>query len=610
MAKRINLTAIRLFLIGIVALVVLLIAIIPLLFPEGETSSARTLTPAFAPAEYAYPEFFTEQELSGGFTWRINDSGNIVISDGVSRYHILDDGTVYKEEEDGTLSVLEDEAEIKAIYSVAEEAVETSDAAADYFIPGALNYPYSDAEVWRLVGDAITPEEFRELQALGLYPDDIAALLEEGLTPNDIYRLVTRDISPEDLRDLFDLGLTAEDVARMKDEGYSISDIADLVGDVFSEEDFASLLEAGVEPEAILDLINDGYTPEEIILIASRNPDAAAAEAAINDRLEETIVGTGITLDDLKEAIEDAGLTPEEYIRGIDRMREEESTASTIDSSISSPPIAVSSSDLPPIAVSLGGSSSSRPASTETNTGTGGYQSSSVSANDIASALSAVSTVRSDYDSQNNQAGKSEFMSSFGSNTGYEQLTKNDVAAGTIVTMILKTGLNSDLPGMIVAEVTHNVFDSLTGTVLLIPKGTRLLASYDSSVSWGQKRALIAWTQMIRPDGLVLRLPGLPGIDAQGYTGVMDKVDNHTWDLIWSAFLASVIDLGISDLQTVTEDYGIYGDAALSFVNTLDTAGQEYLKKQMNKQPTLTIRPGRTIKLLVTQTLNLKPYKL
>ena len=217
------------------------------------------------------------------------------------------------------------------------------------------------------------------------------------------------------------------------------------------------------------------------------------------------------------------------------------------------------------------------------------------------------------YEQQNAQESKQKFTNNFASNplTG-TQLTSSDLAASTIINMTLITGLNTDLPGQIVAQVNQNVYDTLTGKKLLIPKGTRLIASYDSSVSWGQKRALIAWTQMIRPDGYALNLPGFSGIDSQGYAGYQDKVDTHTWEFIGAAMLASIIDFGASEVIYQANDAGVEGNAlnALgSFTGTMQTAGQKWLDRVMNRQPTIRIRPGRKINMLVTQTITLPEYK-
>lgn len=268
---------------------------------------------------------------------------------------------------------------------------------------------------------------------------------------------------------------------------------------------------------------------------------------------------------------------------------------------------------LPGIKANIEGSAisnsvSKNSSSSSNSSSTGPYESTAA----LAAAIASQSKTQTSYETQNMQDSKKSFMSSFSSSSGSSQLTTNDLASGTVINMTLITGLNSDLPGQIVAQVSQNVYDTLTGTVLLIPKGTRLIATYDSSVSWGQSRALVAWTQMVRPDGFVLKLPGLPGIDAQGYSGYQDKVDNHFWSMLGAAMLASLLDLTVDEVIIQSQNAGV-SNAGLtaidSFTGTVQTAGQKYLSKVIERQPTLRVRPGRKISLLVTDTLTLTPYK-
>jgi type IV secretion system protein VirB10 len=106
------------------------------------------------------------------------------------------------------------------------------------------------------------------------------------------------------------------------------------------------------------------------------------------------------------------------------------------------------------------------------------------------------------------------------------------VMAGSVIAASLLTGLNSDLPGMVVAQVTEPVFDTVTGRTLLIPQGARLIGSYDSVVAFGQRRALLVWQRIILPDGDSIQIDNLPATDSAGYAGLADQVDFHTWQLL------------------------------------------------------------------------------
>src|SRR3546814_600292 len=130
----------------------------------------------------------------------------------------------------------------------------------------------------------------------------------------------------------------------------------------------------------------------------------------------------------------------------------------------------------------------------------------------------------------------------------------NSLLAGTVIAASLITGLNSDLPGMVTAQVTQNVFDTVTGAILLVPQGARLIGKYDSVVTFGQRRALIIWQRLILPDGSSVRLDNMPATDAAGYAGLVDKVDFHTWTLLKGIAIATLMERSeehTSELQSL-----------------------------------------------------------
>ncbi len=118
------------------------------------------------------------------------------------------------------------------------------------------------------------------------------------------------------------------------------------------------------------------------------------------------------------------------------------------------------------------------------------------------------------------------------------------LAAGSIIPASLITGLNSDLPGLVTAQITQNVFDSVSGQILLIPQGARLVGKYDSVVTYGQRRALVIWQRLMLPDGSSLRLDNFPATDAAGYAGLADKVDFHSWSLLKGVAIATLLGVG------------------------------------------------------------------
>jgi len=180
------------------------------------------------------------------------------------------------------------------------------------------------------------------------------------------------------------------------------------------------------------------------------------------------------------------------------------------------------------------------------------------------------------------------------------------VMAGNLIPASLVTGLNSDLPGQVIGQVTENVFDTVTGQHLLIPQGSRLMGRYDSVIAFGQSRALVVWTRLILPNGDSIQLDNLPGSDAQGFSGLKDKVDRHTWQFIKGAALSSLLSVG-SELATDDNDR-LTRALQNAGQDTANIAGQRIIDRNLNVQPTIKIRQGWRFNVIVSRDLILKPY--
>ena len=180
------------------------------------------------------------------------------------------------------------------------------------------------------------------------------------------------------------------------------------------------------------------------------------------------------------------------------------------------------------------------------------------------------------------------------------------VQAGAVIPAALITGIRSGLPGQITAQVTENIYDSPTGRLLLIPQGTRLIGQYDNGVGFGQRRVLLVWNRLILPNGKSIVLERQPGADSEGYAGLEDGVDYHWWDLAKAAALSTLLGVGA---ELATDD----GDRLVSAIqggaqNTINDAGQQIVRRQLSIQPTLIIRPGFPVRVIVTRDLVLEPY--
>jgi type IV secretion system protein VirB10 len=182
------------------------------------------------------------------------------------------------------------------------------------------------------------------------------------------------------------------------------------------------------------------------------------------------------------------------------------------------------------------------------------------------------------------------------------------VMAGSIIPASLITGINSDLPGTVIAQVTQNVYDTATGEHLLIPQGARLIGAYDSVVAFGQSRALLVWQRIVFPDGSSLVIENLPATDESGYAGLEDKVDVHTWRLLQGVVLSTL--LGVGTELTFDDDESDLVEAIRESAQSAgNQAGQRIVNRALAIQPTITVRPGWPLRVIVNRDLVLRPYR-
>lgn len=181
------------------------------------------------------------------------------------------------------------------------------------------------------------------------------------------------------------------------------------------------------------------------------------------------------------------------------------------------------------------------------------------------------------------------------------------LTAGSVISASLSTGLRSDLPGLVVAQVTERVYDSATGQILLVPQGARLIGRYDNVVAFGQSRALIAWQRIVFPDGRSIRLDNAPATDAAGYAGLEDRVDFHSWQLL-KGIAASTL-LGVGANLSFDGESDLVRALRESAQTSSVRAGDQLTSRNLSIQPTITIRPGAPVRLLVHRDLILSPWQ-
>jgi type IV secretory pathway VirB10-like protein len=218
----------------------------------------------------------------------------------------------------------------------------------------------------------------------------------------------------------------------------------------------------------------------------------------------------------------------------------------------------------------------------------------------------------------NMQLRKSEFLEAAGKgrDDGYlharlqRPRSPYEVKAGTIIPAVLQTGINSDLPGPIFAKVREDVYDSVSHDYLLIPQNSTLVAAYDSMVAWGQERVLMCWHRLILPNGSSMQLECMPGGDLAGAAGLTDRVDEHWWRIIKGVAVSSLLSAATTAAAGNTTGYNptvpqMWAHGAAS---EIASAGEAITRRNINIQPTITIRPGWSLNVLVTKDMILEPY--
>jgi type IV secretion system protein VirB10 len=191
-------------------------------------------------------------------------------------------------------------------------------------------------------------------------------------------------------------------------------------------------------------------------------------------------------------------------------------------------------------------------------------------------------------------------------------VTPYELRAGAVIPAVMIGGINSDLPGQLLAQISSNVYDTAAGRLILIPQGSKLLGTYDSGVTTGQERVLVAWTRIIFPDGSALDLGRMPGADEAGYAGLHDQVNNHFWKIWSNALLLSAFSAGIQ----LSQGNGNNQSSSLNATQTIAAStgqqmgqlGMEIARRNLQIQPTLEVRPGYRFVVQVTKDIVLKAW--
>ena len=217
-------------------------------------------------------------------------------------------------------------------------------------------------------------------------------------------------------------------------------------------------------------------------------------------------------------------------------------------------------------------------------------------------------------------AQKNAFLANSGTSRDYvakpiqSPLSPYEIKAGTVIPAALITGINSDLPGEIIAQVSENVFDTATGRYLLVPQGSRLVGKYDSLISYGQDRALVVWNRLILPNGDSIDLEAMPGADQSGAAGLQDETDHHRWAFAGALAVSTLLSLGPSIAQSIAEsgqsgtNTNVYTSPASTLGSNTSQIGENMLNRELNRPNTITVRPGWPLNVLINRDLVMRGY--
>jgi type IV secretion system protein VirB10 len=185
-----------------------------------------------------------------------------------------------------------------------------------------------------------------------------------------------------------------------------------------------------------------------------------------------------------------------------------------------------------------------------------------------------------------------------------------EIKAGTVLPAVLITAINSDLPGPVIAQVREHIYDTVTGDHLLVPQGSRLLAQYDSMVAWGQERVLVCWNRLILPNGDSIDLQCMPAADLQGAAGLADEVNEHWWRILKGATVATLLSAGTAFAAGDTTSYNpsVGQVTARTASGEVGQIGQQITRSNLSIQPTITVRPGFSVNVIVTKDMIVPPY--
>jgi type IV secretory pathway VirB10-like protein len=215
---------------------------------------------------------------------------------------------------------------------------------------------------------------------------------------------------------------------------------------------------------------------------------------------------------------------------------------------------------------------------------------------------------------------KNAFLSSAATSKDYlsqplqHPRSRFEIKAGSEISAALVTAINSDLPGEVIAQVTENVFDTVSGRYLLVPQGSRVIGKYDSLISYGQDRALVVWNRLILPNGTSIDLEAMRGTDETGAAGLEDETNHHRWAFAGALAVSTVMSFGPSVAQAFAQkatsgsNTNIYTQSSTTLGTQSSQIGENMLNRELNRPNTITIRQGWPLRILLDKDMVMEAY--
>lgn len=565
-------------LVGIFLVIVFIFVVIIFMARERRQERDELVITEPAPASALYG-------VRGGLGAEV--SGGVSVRIGGREYVVMPDGTVWERGEDGALRRVTEPA-------VINEALTRALSGGAGLDSGILSGRVSLAD---LTDSQITA--FAETFGLeeGELREMVRLAREERLTSGTDGPTLS-----DALRDLDVTRLSDEELIRLAEElGQPLTKVREIVARAQGQG--RSLSRDGLQEELANAYLED-WVSNGLKALGERNPGVDAKDVL------DAMASLGVSGDEAMVIVSDGG-----FGRLLERLglKEREEASSVSDERKGGVVGNLSDSgyrDPEETDISDVRSEVAREISFLQGLGNAGSQSSGGSAGSQSPAVAAGQA--GEYERQNGQAAKSAFLQEFRTGSNVKRISDNSrsrmLVMGTPVKATLVTGLNTDLPGQITAIVSENVYDSFTKTNILIPKFSRLVATYDSAVTWGQRRVLIAWTNLIRPDGVLIDLNGYAGVDRMGYSGQGGEVDNHIASLIGATAMASLVNVATGEINKTDTENVLLSALLTGTMQGVNSASANLLNRHINRQPTILVEPGTKIVILTNDNIELPVY--